>query len=62
MIPKQLTNAQLERVYDVIGETVDSVPTDKRQLLLAKLALALANLVGDPDKVEAAAKAAARDL
>ena len=28
MIPKQLTNAQLERVYDVIAEAVDSVPAE----------------------------------
>lgn len=62
MIPKRLTTAQLERVYDLIAETVDSVPREKRELLLAKLALALANLVGDPDEVEAVAKAAARDL
>ncbi|TCZ63263.1 DUF2783 domain-containing protein [Roseicella aquatilis] len=62
MLPKILTNAQLEEVYDRIAEALDAVPAERRQLFLAKLALALANLLGDPAKVAQALEAAARDL
>ncbi|MGO9356323.1 MAG: hypothetical protein ACLP1D_01465 [Xanthobacteraceae bacterium] len=62
MMPKILSTAELEQVYDLLAEAIDATPDDKRALMLAKLSLALANLVGDPAKVSAAVAAAARDL
>lgn len=62
MMPKGLTTAQLEDVYDRMAEALDAVPPDQRLLFLAKLSLALANLLGDPDKVAQALEAARRDL
>lgn len=62
MMPKILSTAELEQVYDLFAETIDATPEAKRPLMLTKLALALANLVGDPAKIEAALAAAARDL
>lgn len=62
MMPKRLATPDLERVYDWIAEAIDAAPEDKRCLMLAKLALALANLVGDPAEVEAAVLAAGKDL
>ena len=62
MIPKRLANADLEKVYDLIAEAIDQAPEEKRSLMLAKLALALANLVGDVGLVEEAVAAALRDI
>lgn len=62
MMPKLLSTPDLERVYDLIADAIDAAPDAKRSLMLAKLALALANLVGDPAKVEEAIAAATRDL
>jgi len=62
MIPKILTTAQLETVYDLLAEALDAVPETQRLLYLAKLSLALANLVGDPGKVASAVVASQRDL
>jgi hypothetical protein len=62
MMPKRLTTTQLEDVYDRLAEALDAVPPARRELFLAKLALALANLLGDPAQVAEALEAAARDL
>jgi hypothetical protein len=62
MMPKILSTAELEQVYDLFAETIDATPEGKRALMLTKLALALANQVGDPEKIQAAVAAAARDL
>ncbi|MDR3468022.1 MAG: hypothetical protein P4M07_18980 [Xanthobacteraceae bacterium] len=62
MMPKILSTAELEQVYDLFAETIDATPEGMRPLMLTKLALALANLVGDPAKIQAAVAAAARDL
>ena len=62
MMPKLLSTAGLEGVYDRLAETLDEVPAEKRVLFLAKLSLALANLLGDPAQFATALEAARRDL
>ena len=62
MIPKKLSNPELEAVYDLLSEALDAVPEGQRELFLAKLALALANMVGSPGQVAHAVKAAAANL
>jgi hypothetical protein len=62
MMPKILSTAALEGVYDRLAEALDEVPAEKRVLFLAKLSFALANLLGDPAKFAAALEAARRDL
>ena len=62
MIPRLLSKADLEQTYDAIADAVDAVPEDKREVLLAKLAFTLANLVGDPKRIAEAIAAAGRDL
>ena len=62
MIDKRMSIAEIERVYDLIADGVDRAGPDKSQLFLAKLSLALANLVGDTEAVGNAVLAAGRDL
>ncbi|MGO9426837.1 MAG: DUF2783 domain-containing protein [Steroidobacteraceae bacterium] len=62
MIEQRLTIAALEQVYDVIADGIDQAGDAKAKLFLAKLCLALANLVGDAAQVRQAAEAALRDL
>ena len=62
MLPKRLSTAGLEEVYDRLAEALDALPAEKRVLFLAKLSLALANLLGDPQAFAAALAAARRDL
>lgn len=61
MIAQIISNAGLELAYDTIAEGIDAAG-DKRELFLAKLALILANLVADPDRIAEAVAAAGRDL
>jgi len=62
VIERKLTTAALEQVYDVIADGIDRAGEAKAKLFLAKLCLALANLVGDAAQVRQAADAALRDL
>lgn len=62
MIEKKMSIVDIERVYDLIADEVDRAGPEKAELFLAKLCLALANLVGDGEKVANAVTAAARDL
>ncbi len=62
MIEQRLTIAALEQVYDAIADGIDRAGEAKAKLFLAKLCLALANLVGDAAQVRQAADAALRDL
>ena len=62
MLPKRLSTPALEDAYDRLAETLDEVPPDRRVLFLAKLALALANLLDNPAEFTAALEAARRDL
>jgi len=62
MMEKKFTNPQLEEVFDLIAEAIDAAGEDKRALFLAKLALALSNIIGDPAAVRRAVEAASKDL
>ncbi len=62
MIPKKLSNAEMEGVYDLLSEALDAVAEEERQLFLAKLVLVLANMVGSPGQIALAVKAAAANL
>jgi hypothetical protein len=62
MLEKKLTTAALEEVYDRIAEGIDLAGEARAKLFLAKLCLALANLVGDSQAVTQAVHAALRDL
>lgn len=62
MMQKVLDNAGLEEVYDRMSEALDDIPASQQLLFLAKLAFALANLVGDTRQVNAAIEACKRDL
>lgn len=62
MIEKTLPDAGIEAAYDGIAEAIDATEDGKRLLLLAKLALILANMVGDEGRIAAALVAARRDL
>ena len=61
MIPKRMTDAQIEDAYDLIAEAVDAAG-DKAPVFLAKLSLSLANLVADPELVAATIASCAKDL
>lgn len=54
--------ADLERAYDLIAAAVDRAGPEREALLLAKLALLLADRVGDFAAVAEAVAAAERDL
>ncbi len=58
----QLTLNELEAVYDALAEALNQVGTDKESLFLTKLALLLANQLGDQAQVEQAITTASRDL
>jgi hypothetical protein len=62
MIEKKLSNAGIEEVYDLIAAGIDQAGEAKAKLFLAKLCLALANLVGDTLAVKQSVDAALRDL
>lgn len=62
MIEKKMSIIEIEQVYDLIADGIDRAGPDKASLFLAKLSLALANLVGDVSIVANAVIAAGRDL
>jgi hypothetical protein len=62
MIEKRMSIADIEQVYDLIADGVDRAGPEKGELFLAKLCLALANLVGDGERIANAVLAASRDL
>ena len=62
MIDKKMSIIEIEEVYDLIAAGIDKAGPDKTALFLAKLSLALANLVGDSQAVANAVLAAGRDL
>ena len=59
---KSLTLPDLEKVYDLLAEAIDAVRTDKTELLLVKLALLLAQDLGDRERFAALTVVAKRDL
>lgn len=62
MIEKTITDTDLEAVYDMLAEAIDATEPERRTLFLAKLALVLANRVGDAGQFAEAVAAAKRDL
>ena len=62
MNDKRMTPKEVEHVYDLIAEGIDQAGEYKSDLFLAKLSLALANLVGDAAKIASAVQSALRDL
>lgn len=60
----RLPFADLERVYDRLATTLDTLPETQERLFLAQLALALAHRIPDIEQVMAAiddAEAGSRD-
>jgi hypothetical protein len=57
-----LTQAELEATYDTLAEAIDAAGTEKSELMLAKLALLLAQELGDAERVAALIGAALSDL
>jgi hypothetical protein len=55
MLTKNLTTLELETVFDAIAETLDS--EENKELFLTKLALCLANEVGDLTRITSAIRA-----
>jgi hypothetical protein len=60
--PKTLSLADLESVYDLLAEAIDTTPPEQTTLMLSKLALLLAQALGDRDQVAALVQTALRDL
>lgn len=61
-MPDPLTLSGLEAVYDCLAETLDQAPPEQSELLLVKLALLLAQDLGDADRFAALARSALQDL
>ena len=57
-----LTVPGLEAVYDTLAETLDQAPDGKTELLLVKLALLLAQDLGDPARFAELARCSLDDL
>ncbi len=53
---------ELEKVYDALAEGIDKATPEKSELFLTKLALLLANELGDSSTVTRSIKTALRDL
>ena len=57
-----LSLPQLECTYDLLAEAIDNAPAGTSELMLTKLALLLANELGDPARIEALVQSALADL
>ena len=57
-----LTMTALEQVYDDLAAAIDGAPEGKSELMLVKLALLLAQQVGDAAQVRQCVEDALRDL
>ena len=57
-----LTMPGLEQVYDDLAAAIDRAPEGKSELMLVKLALLLAQQVGDAAQVKQCVEAALQDL
>ena len=60
--PQSLSLPDLEQVYDLLAEAIDAAPADKTELLLVKLALLLAQDLGDRERFASLIQVALRDL
>ena len=57
-----LSLPDLEQVYDLLAEAIGAAPADKTELLLVKLALLLAQDLGDRERFASLIQVALRDL
>jgi hypothetical protein len=57
-----LSLPDLESTYDLLAEAIDNAPAGTAELMLTKLALLLANELGDAARVRALVQSAAADL
>lgn len=57
-----LSLPQLESTYDLLAEAIDNAPAGTSELMLTKLALLLANELGDPARIQALVRSALADL
>jgi Protein of unknown function (DUF2783) len=57
-----LSLPDLESTYDLLAEAIDNAPAETSELMLTKLALLLANEVGDPARIQALVQSALADL
>ena len=57
-----LTMPELEQVYDDLAAAIDLAPEGKSELMLVKLALLLAQQVGDAERVRQCVTDAMHDL
>jgi len=52
----------IRSTYDLLAEAIDNAPAGTSELMLTKLALLLANELGDPTRVQALIRSALADL
>ncbi len=52
----------MEQVYELLAEAIDEVGAEHEAEFLTKLALVLAERLGDPDRVREAVEIAKRDI
>jgi hypothetical protein len=57
-----LSLPQLETTYDLLAEAIDNAPAGTSELMLTKLALLLANELGDPARIQTLVQSALADL
>ena len=62
MITTPLSNQDIEQSYDLIAEAIDSAGEGRERLFLAKLAITLAGLLGNPAQIAEAVRVSLRDL
>lgn len=48
-----MTQDQLEQVYEALAQAIDRTGAEQAEVFLAKVALALADELGDSDRVQA---------
>jgi hypothetical protein len=61
-VPAGLPLGQLEDTYDALAEAIDRAPAGQSELMLVKLALLLAQELGDGPRVAELVELALRDL
>ncbi len=57
-----LSVEELEQVYELLAEAIDEVGAEHEAEFLTKMALALAERLGDPELVREAVEIAKRDI
>jgi hypothetical protein len=57
-----LSLPQLESTYDLLAEAIDNAPAGTSELMLTKLALLLANELGEPARIQTLVRSALADL